>query len=101
MRIKRIPNFQTEVIYYPAGKHELDEAEAKVVKMIYDWYTEDKLNIRQIQAKLFELKIPTKYDALKNTEKNKKMKGLKKYPVGWWSEVTIRNVLANEAQHPA
>ncbi|PIR97533.1 MAG: hypothetical protein COT91_00975, partial [Candidatus Doudnabacteria bacterium CG10_big_fil_rev_8_21_14_0_10_41_10] len=82
---------------YPIGKHELDETEAKVVKMIYDWYTEDKLNIRQIQAKLFELKIPTKYDALKNTEKNKKMKGLKKYPVGWWSEVTIRNVLANEA----
>lgn len=82
---------------YPAGKHELDEMEAKVVKMIYDWYTEDKLNIRQIQAKLFELKIPTKYDALKNTEKNRKMKGLKKYPVGWWSEVTIRNVLANEA----
>lgn len=82
---------------YPLGKHELDETEAKVVKMIYDWYTEDKLNIRQIQAKLFELKIPTKYDALKNTEKNRKMKGLKKYPVGWWSEVTIRNVLANEA----
>jgi tRNA-specific 2-thiouridylase len=25
------------------------------------------------------------------------MKGLKKYPIGWWSEVTIRNVLANEA----
>lgn len=82
---------------YAIGKHELDETEAKVVKMIYDWYTEDKLNIRQIQAKLFELKIPTKYDALKNTEKNRKMKGLKKYPVGWWSEVTIRNVLANEA----
>lgn len=82
---------------YTIGKHELDETEAKVVKMIYDWYTEDKLNIRQIQAKLFELKIPTKYDALKNTEKNRKMKGLKKYPVGWWSEVTIRNVLANEA----
>ena len=79
------------------GKHELDETEAKVVKMIYDWYTEDKLNIRQIQAKLFELKIPTKYDALKNTEKNRKMKGLKKYPMGWWSEVTIRNVLPNEA----
>ncbi|MDP3729267.1 MAG: tRNA 2-thiouridine(34) synthase MnmA [bacterium] len=82
---------------YPIGKHELDETEVKVVKMIYDWYTEDKLNIRQIQAKLFDLKIPTKYDALKNTEKNRKMKGLKKYPVGWWSEVTIRNVLANEA----
>ena len=82
---------------YPLGKHELDETEAKVVKMIYDWYTEDKLNIRQIQAKLFELKIPTKYDALKNTEKNRKMKGLKKFPLGWWSEVTIRNVLANEA----
>ncbi len=82
---------------YTRGKHELDEAEVKVVKMIYDWYTEDKLNIRQIQAKLFELKIPTKYDALKNTEKNRKMKGLKKYPLGWWSEVTIRNVLANEA----
>ncbi len=82
---------------YPLGKHELDETEAKVVKMIYDWYTEDKLNIRQIQAKLFELKIPTKYDALKNNEKNRKMKGLKKYPVGWWSEVTIRNVLSNEA----
>jgi len=82
---------------YPIGKHELDETEAKVVKMIYDWYTEDKLNIRQIQAKLFDLKIPTKYDALKNTEKNRKMKGLKKYPLGWWSEVTIRNVLANEA----
>ncbi len=64
--------------------------------MIYNWYTEDKLNIRQIQAKLFKLKIPTKYDALKNTEKNRKMKGLKKYPMGWWSEVTIRNVLANE-----
>ena len=82
---------------YPLGKHELYETEAKVVRMIYDWYTEDKLNIRQIQAKLFELKIPTKYDALKNTEKNRKMKGLKKYPVGWWSEVTIRNVLSNEA----
>ena len=82
---------------YTIGKHELDETEAKVAKMIYDWYTEDKLNIRQIQAKLFELKIPTKYDALKNTEKNRKMKGLKKYPMGWWSEVTIRNVLANEA----
>ncbi len=82
---------------YPIGKHELDETETKVVKMIYDWYTEDKLNIRQIQAKLFDLKIPTKYDALKNTEKNRKMKALKKYPMGWWSEVTIRNVLANEA----
>ncbi|MCX6715628.1 MAG: recombinase family protein, partial [Candidatus Taylorbacteria bacterium] len=82
---------------YAKGKHELDDNESKVVKMIYDWYTEDKLNIRQIQAKLFELKIPTKYDGLKNTEKNKKMKGLKKYPIGWWSEVTIRNVLANEA----
>lgn len=81
---------------YAIGKHELDETEAKVVKMIYDWYTEDKFNIRQIQAKLFELKIPTKYDALKNTEKNRKMKGLKKFPLGWWSEVTIRNVLANE-----
>jgi len=82
---------------YTIGKHELDESESKVVKMIYDYYTEDKLNIRQIQAKFFELKIPTKYDSLKNTEKNKKMKGLKKVPIGWWSEVTIRNILANEA----
>jgi|GEM_PF-15380 len=79
------------------GKHELDDNEVRVVRMMYDWYTEDEWNIRQIQAKLFELKILSKYDALKNTEKNKKLKGLKKHPIGWWSEATIRNVLTNEA----
>ncbi len=79
------------------GKHELDENEVKVTRMMYDWYTEDKWNIRQIQSKLFELKIPSKYDGLKNTEKNKKLKGLKKLPMGWWSEATIRNILTNEA----
>jgi len=79
------------------GKHELDENEVKVVRMMYDWYTEDKWNIRQIQSKLFELKIPSKYDGLKNTEKNRKLKGLKKLPMGWWSEATIRNILTNEA----
>lgn len=79
------------------GKHELDLEEMRVVKMIFDWHTEDKLNIRQIQQKLFDLKIPSKYDRLKNTEKNKKLKGLKKHPFGWWSEATIRNVLTNEA----
>ncbi len=79
------------------GKHELDENEVKVARMMYDWYTEDKWNIRQIQSKLFELKIPSKYDGLKNTDKNKKLKGLKKLPMGWWSEATIRNILTNEA----
>lgn len=79
------------------GKHELDENEARVVRMIYGWYNEEKFNIRTIQDKLFELKILSKYDALKNTEKNKKLKGLKKHPLGWWSEATIRNVLTNEA----
>lgn len=79
------------------GKHELDENEARVVRMVYGWYNEEKLNIRAIQDKLFEMKIPSKYDALKNTEKNKKLKGLKKHPLGWWSEATIRNILTNEA----
>lgn len=71
---------------------EIDEDEAKIVKLVYSWYIgKDELNkkmsIYGIQSKLIEMGIPTRGD--------KQQHVAKKRGTGIWSDKMIRNILKN------
>jgi len=72
---------------------EIDEEEAKIVRMVFDWYISGNGNgkpmtIYQIQQKLIAMGIPTRGD--------KEVHVAKKRPHGIWSDAMIRHILKNE-----
>jgi len=72
---------------------EIDEEEAQVVRMVFQWYLhgnlhENPLSIYGILMKLIALGIPTRGD--------KENHVAKKRPVGIWSDAMIRHILKNE-----
>jgi site-specific DNA recombinase len=71
----------------------IDEDEAKVVKMVYDWFLigngdEKPLSIRAISLKLTELGIPTRGDKVKHVAK--------KFGHGVWQAAMVTHILKNE-----
>jgi len=71
----------------------VDEEEAKVVRMVYDWYVygngdEKPLTIRGIARKLTELGIPTRGDKAKHVAK--------KFGHGVWQPAMVTHILKNE-----
>jgi len=71
----------------------IDDEEAKVVKMVYDWYVNGNgdlspLSIRSIALKLSELGIPTRGDKVKHVAK--------KFGHGVWQPGMVTHILKNE-----
>jgi site-specific DNA recombinase len=75
--------------YNPATKRlEVDDDEARVVRQIFRWLVGEKLSLYKIQARLNEMKVPTRFDRT----------GRKK-PSGstrWWATRTIGRIAGNE-----
>ena len=74
-------------------KAEVNEKEAKIVRMIFELVAYEKLSKYKVQKRLNELKIPTKYDSLGKT-KMKRVNGF-----GWWHVRTIDRILKREAYY--
>jgi len=71
---------------------EIDEEEAQIVRMVFDWYVNGDerrrpLSIYKIQMKLIQMGIPTRGD--KEAHVAKKLKR------GIWSDAMIRHILKN------
>jgi len=69
-------------------KLEIDEEEAKIVRMMYEWVVFEKLSKYKVQTRLNEMKVLTKHDKLKRIKK--------KNGVGWWNSRTVERILENE-----
>jgi len=67
---------------------EIDEKEARIVKILYEWLANEGLSEYKIQQKINSMKIPTKYDRL-----GRKKKTGSKY---WWNRRTIGRILRSE-----
>jgi len=65
----------------------INEDEAKVVRMVFEWLVYDGLTVYQIQKRLNEMKIPTKFDRVGRKKKNGK---------GWWQPLTVWRMLKRE-----
>lgn len=66
----------------------IDEEEARVVRQIFQWLVAEKLSLHKIQARLNEMKIPTRFDRM----------GRKK-PSGstcWWYKRTVGRIAGSE-----
>jgi site-specific DNA recombinase len=79
------------------GKNSLiiNEPEARIVRMIYNWYVNGddcgkKLTMKAITRKLTELHVPTRLDTVKGKG------GFKKKDWGEWSRATVGKILGNE-----
>ncbi|MFU8774048.1 MAG: recombinase family protein, partial [Anaerolineales bacterium] len=79
------------------GKNTLiiNEPEARIVRMIYNWYVNGddcgkKLTMKAITRKLTELHVPTRLDTIKGKG------GFKKKDWGEWSRATVGKILGNE-----
>lgn len=74
---------------------EIDEIEAAIVKMIFQWYTVGErgwpLTLVQIQNKLNQMRVPTLVDTGKRNPAGKK----KRQP-GEWGRSAIHHILKNE-----
>ena len=64
---------------------QINEKEAKIVRIIFEWVAYEKLSKYKVQKKLNETKIPTKYD---NLGRRKNTNGF-----GWWNVRTIDRIL--------
>lgn len=72
---------------------EVDEEEAKIVRLIYQWYlygneTEVPMSMNAITVGLFELRIPTRGDKFSHVAK--------KRDPGVWAGTMVRHILHNE-----
>jgi site-specific DNA recombinase len=65
----------------------INEDEARVVRMVFEWLVYDGLTVYQIQKRLNEMKIPTKFDRVGKKKKNGK---------GWWQPLTVWRMLKRE-----
>lgn len=71
---------------------EIDEEEARIVRMVYHWYIygdgdRKPLSLFGIQSRLTEMGVPTRGDKQEHVAK--------KRPTGVWSDKMIRNILSN------
>jgi len=57
----------------------INEDEARVVRMVFEWLVSDGLTVYQIQKRLNEMKIPTKFDRIERKKKTGR---------GWWQPLT-------------
>jgi site-specific DNA recombinase len=64
------------------------EQEAAVVRNLFKWLIEEKLSLYKIQARMNDLRIPTKFDLLGR----KKNQGHSH----WWAKRTIGRIVSNE-----
>jgi site-specific DNA recombinase len=69
----------------------IEEGEARIVRMIYEWYVHDGLSIYAIVIRLSELHVPTPY------ESGGRLKGrTKKRGYGEWGYSTIGRIISSE-----
>jgi site-specific DNA recombinase len=57
------------------GEHEINEEEAEVIRMVFDWLARDGMTLRAIQLRLNRLGIPTKEDK------------------SWWQRATLYRIV--------
>jgi site-specific DNA recombinase len=78
---------------------EIDESEAKIVRMVFDWYLSG-LGTLQIANKLTSMRISSRGDTLSEQRKDdsngNKKQGKKRMGNGIWHINMVRNVLTNE-----
>ncbi len=75
---------------------EIDEEEARIIKLIFSWYTDgdgerEKLTMGQIAGRLTELGVPTASDTSRRRGGSKKKRGY-----GEWGRATVQRILKNE-----
>ncbi len=75
---------------------EIDEAEASVVRLIFEWCCEEGLTTVQIADRLNGLGIPTRYTKLEATRSERGKRSRAK-TAGIWRAGRIRNMLRNPA----
>ena len=75
---------------------EVDEAEAAVVRMIFEWCTDEGLSCVLIAERLNGLGIPTRYTKLEATRRERGKRSAAK-TAGIWRSGRIRNMLRNPA----
>ena len=83
---KNLPNKYAEIF----------EEEAKNVRLIFDWFTNDKLSAGQIATKLKELKILSPEESAIYHEKHKGKKSKKKNTAFHWTPMSIFRILSDE-----
>jgi site-specific DNA recombinase len=77
---------------------EIFQAEAEIVRLIFTWYTEEKIGIIGVVQRLNGLKVPTYLDTYQaDTEKSgvPKKGGRKVRGWGEWSRATVHHILTN------
>lgn len=83
--------------YNPESKAlEVDEDEAKVIKLIFDWTTKDKISTVRIAERLNAMSIPTRYkkDGRKISYKGKRSA---EHTAGIWRAGRVLNMMKNSA----
>lgn len=75
---------------------EIDEAEAAVVRLLFEWCTDEGLSCVQIAERLNGLGIPTRYTKLEATRRERGKRSAAK-TAGIWRSGRIRNMLRNPA----
>ena len=77
-------------------KLEVDEEEAKIIKLMFSWTIEDRLSTVKIAERLNDLGIPTRYK--KNGRKiNYKGKRKEEFTAGIWRAGRVLNMIKNPA----
>jgi len=77
---------------------EIYEPEAEIVRLVFAWYTQEKLGIIGVVKRLNELKVPTYLDTYQaDTEKRGEAKEGGRKIRGWgeWSRATAHHILTN------
>jgi site-specific DNA recombinase len=65
----------------------INEEEARVVRKVFEWLVYDGLTVYQIQKRLNEMRIPTKFERVGRKRKNGD---------GWWQPLTVWRMLKRE-----
>jgi site-specific DNA recombinase len=76
-------------------KLEINEKDAAVIRMIFEWCVEERLSCRKIADRLNSLGIPTHY-----TKDKRKMRLTSEHPQntsGLWARAQVQNILRNTA----
>jgi site-specific DNA recombinase len=80
------------------GKHTLVvcEPEARVVRLVFDWYVGGVGGVHKLARKLTEMKVPTRRDIEGQRSGEAVPRSLKKRPFGHWSGETVYVMITNE-----
>ena len=90
--VHSMPPYGYQLVTGPDGKTTLAvyEPEAKIVRLIYQWYTSEGLTLRAIARRLTEMGIPTRKDTMPNSGSYKKAE------YGEWHRATVAKILGSE-----